>query len=100
MQLGPVQEEFQGVVTVGMRVLVAALETKIAPHLKAMTKVNWAEMDELPDDTSPYMNEVTTRAREMMPQLGEALHPLYDGGHFHCGRSAGSGSGSSFSEVG
>ena len=33
------QEEFQTVVTAGMRVLVAALETRAAPSLKAMTQV-------------------------------------------------------------
>lgn len=40
-------------------------------------QVAWADMEELPDDTSPHMLEITSRAREMMPQLGEALHPLY-----------------------
>ena len=34
-------------------------------------------MEELGEDTSPYMLEVAAKAREMMPQLGEALLPLY-----------------------
>ena len=77
VDLSGVQEDFQTVVTAGMRVLVAALETRTAPHLTAMTKVKWAEIDELGDDTSPYMSELVSTARELMPQLGEALHPLY-----------------------
>ena len=77
IDLSPVQEEFQTVVTAGMRVLVAALETRAAPMLKAMTQVKWAEMDEIGEDTSPYMADLVACARELMPQLGEALHPLY-----------------------
>jgi hypothetical protein len=77
VDLSQVQEEFQTVVTAGMKVLVAALETRTAPHLSAMTKVKWSEIDEIGDDTSPYMSELVATARELMPQLGEALHPLY-----------------------
>jgi len=77
IDLSPVQEEFQTVVTAGMKVLVAALETKASPMLKAMTQVKWAEMEEIGEDTSPYMAELVVMARELMPQLGESLHPLY-----------------------
>jgi hypothetical protein len=77
VDLSPVQEEFQTVVTAGMRVLVAALEHRTAPMLKAMTQVKWAEMEEIGEDTSKYMNDLVAEARELMPQLGEALHPLY-----------------------
>lgn len=77
VDLSAVQEEFQNVVTAGMRVLVAALETRAAPHLNAMTKVKWMELTEIGDDTSPYMSELVACARDLMPQLGEALHPLY-----------------------
>ena len=77
MDLSPVQEEFQGVITAGMKVLVAALETRCAPSLKAMTQGKWAELDELGEDSSPYMLDLVATLRELMPQLGEALHPLY-----------------------
>ena len=40
-----------------MKVLVASLESRIAPHLKQMTSVKWAEIDEIGDDTSHYMQE-------------------------------------------
>jgi len=77
VDLSPVQDEFQTVVTAGMKVLVAALETRTAPMLKAMTQVKWAEMEETGEDTSTYMNDLVATARELMPQLGEALHPTY-----------------------
>ena len=34
-------------------------------------------MEELPDDSSQYMIQMNAAASEMMPQLGEALTPLY-----------------------
>jgi len=77
VDLAPVQEEFQTVVSAGMKVLVAALETRATPMLKAMTTVKWAEMEEIGEDTSPYMNDLVGVARDIMPQLGESLHPLY-----------------------
>ena len=77
VDLGPVKEDFQGGVTAGMRALVVALETRCAPALTAMTKVNWATLEELGDEASPYMLEAVSRSREMMPQLGESLMPLY-----------------------
>lgn len=73
---GP-QEDFQGVVMAGMKVLVAALEARVAGALQAMTRVKWGEMEEMGEDTSAYMTEVVTKLREMLPQLGEALLPLY-----------------------
>mmetsp|Transcript_4589 Transcript_4589/g.14615 ORF Transcript_4589/g.14615 Transcript_4589/m.14615 type:complete len:372 (+) Transcript_4589:1496-2611(+) len=77
VDMSPIQEEFQAVVTSGMKVLVAALESRIAPSLSAMAKIKWDALEELGEDTSPYMLEVAAKAREMMPQLGEALLPLY-----------------------
>jgi len=77
VDLSPAKEDFQGTVTAGMRVLVAALESRLAPALTAMSKVKWDTMDELREDTSPYMVEAVTKAREVMPLLGEALIPLY-----------------------
>jgi len=77
VDLSPVQEEFHTVTTAGMKVLVAALESRVAPHLKQMTQVKWAEIDEIGEDTSHYMQELVAQTRDMMPQLGESLHPLY-----------------------
>jgi len=77
VDLSPVQEEFHTVVTAGMKVLVAALESRIAPHLKSMTKVGWTEIEEIGEDTSQYMQELVACARDLMPQLGESLHSLY-----------------------
>jgi len=77
VDLSGVKEEFQGVVTHGMRVLVAALETRAAPALAQMPKLKWDAMEELSEDTSPYMLEIVGKAREMMPALGEALMPIY-----------------------
>merc|ERR1711981_1367409 len=34
-------------------------------------------MEEVGEDASGYMAELTTCVREIMPMLGEALHPLY-----------------------
>lgn len=77
VDLSAIKEEFQAVVTAGMRVLVAALETRSASALAAMSKLRWDVMDELSEDTSPYMLEIVHKARDLMPQLGEALMPLY-----------------------
>mmetsp|Transcript_30917 Transcript_30917/g.66389 ORF Transcript_30917/g.66389 Transcript_30917/m.66389 type:complete len:734 (-) Transcript_30917:392-2593(-) len=77
IDLSPVKEEFQAVVTTGMRVLVAALETRAAPALATMSKLRWDTMEELGEDTSPYMLDIVAKAREIMPQLGESLMPLY-----------------------
>ena len=73
---GP-QEDFQGAVMAGMRVLVATLESRVAGSLQAMTRVPWGSMEEMGDDTSSYMTEIVGKLREMLPQLGEALLPLY-----------------------
>jgi len=77
VDMSPVQEEFQVVVTEAMKVLVAALETRVAPHLGAMTKVKWSETEEIGEDTSPYMQDLVAAAREMMPQLGESIREVY-----------------------
>jgi len=77
VDLSPVQDEFQNVVTEAMKVLVATLETRTAPHLTAMCKVKWSEIDEIGEDTSPYMFDLVAVARDMMPQLGEALREMY-----------------------
>jgi hypothetical protein len=77
VDLAAAQEDFQGVVTAGMRVLVAALETKAAPALVTMTKLRWDAMDEMSEDTSAYMADIVASARETMRLLGESLHPLY-----------------------
>ena len=42
IDMSPIQEEFQAVVTSGMKVLVAALESRIAPSLSAMAKIKRA----------------------------------------------------------
>ena len=42
-----------------------------------MTRVSWGTMEEMGDDTSAYMAEIVGKLREMLPQLGEALLPLY-----------------------
>ena len=72
VDLSPVQEEFHTVVTAGMKVLVAALESRVAPNLKQMCNVKWTEIDEIGEDTSNYMQELVATARELMPQLGHA----------------------------
>jgi len=77
VDMSRIKDDFQNAVTAGIRVLVATLETRAAPALTAMTKLKWAEMDELSEDTSPYMLEIVAKAREIMPTLGESLMPLY-----------------------
>lgn len=77
VDLSAPQEDFQGVVMEGMKVLVAVLESRVAASLKTMTRMPWETLDELGEDTSTYMTEIVTRLREMLPQLGEALLPLY-----------------------
>ena len=47
LTLSPVQEEYQMVVTAAMKVLIAALETRAAPHLSAMCRLKWSEIDEI-----------------------------------------------------
>ena len=71
------QEHFQGVITAGMKVLVAALETRVANGFTAMRAVKWETMEEVGEDASPFMAEIVGACREMMPQLGETLNPLY-----------------------
>ena len=51
-----------------MKVLVAALETRIAPALGAMTRHKWDLVEELSEDTSQYMLDIVSAARETMPQ--------------------------------
>ena len=51
VDLAPVQEEFHMVVTAGVKVLVAALESRIAPCLKQMCAVKWTEIDEIGEAT-------------------------------------------------
>lgn len=71
------QDDFNGVVDGGMKVLVAALETRVGASLKAMTTIKWDMMEEIGDDTSPYMQGIVKAARKMMPELGEHLSGKY-----------------------
>lgn len=75
VDMGAVQDEFQSVVTSGIKLLVSALETRLTPAQVAMTKIKWDVMEEMGEDTSPYMSEVAAKVREMMPQV----RPLRDG---------------------
>jgi len=50
------------------QVLVAALETRIAPSLGVMTRHKWDLVEELSEDTSQYMRDIVSAARETMPQ--------------------------------
>ncbi|KAL1528081.1 hypothetical protein AB1Y20_009447 [Prymnesium parvum] len=70
-------DDFNGVVDGGMKVLVAALETRVGASLKAMTTIKWDMMEEIGDDTSPYMQGIVKAARKMMPELGEHLSGKY-----------------------
>jgi hypothetical protein len=73
VDMSAVQDEFQGVVTAGIKLLVSALETRLTPALTAMIKIKWDTMEEMGEDTSPFMSEVAARVREVMPQV---RHPL------------------------
>ena len=77
VDLGAVQDAFNGVVDSGMKVLVAALEARVGPHVKAMVGIKWDAMEEIGDDTSQYMQDIVTQTRQMMPQLGEHLSGKY-----------------------
>ena len=45
-------------------------------HPHPHPQVKWADMDDIGEDTSAYMQSLVAVAREMMPQLGEALHKV------------------------
>lgn len=71
------QDDFNGVVDGGMKVLVAALETRVGPSLKSITSIKWDAMEEVGEDTSAYMQGIVRAARKMMPELGEHLSGKY-----------------------
>lgn len=60
-----------------MKVLVAALETRVGASLKSMITIKWDTMEEIGEDTSTYMQGIVKAARKMMPELGEHLSGKY-----------------------
>ncbi len=54
---------------------MAALETRIAPSLGVMTRHKWELVEELSEDTSQYMLDIVSAARETMPQASSRELP-------------------------
>lgn len=70
------QDEFSAVITRALMTLVHGLETKLEIELAAMTRVPWAALESV-GDQSGYVNGISTILSSSVPVLGGLLSPVY-----------------------
>lgn len=70
------QDEFSAVITRALMTLVHGLETKLETELAAMTRVPWAALESV-GDQSEYVNGISAILSSSVPVLGGLLSPVY-----------------------
>lgn len=70
------QDEFSGLITRALSVLVLGMETKLDAELVAMTKVPWASLEAV-GDQSEYVNAISGIFSSSLPVLAGLLSPIY-----------------------
>ncbi|RLN23300.1 vacuolar protein sorting-associated protein 53 A [Panicum miliaceum] len=71
-----VQDEFSAVITKALMTLVHGLETKFDAEMVAMTRVPWATLESV-GDQSEYVNGISSILSSSIPVLGSLLSPTY-----------------------
>ncbi|RLN04853.1 hypothetical protein C2845_PM13G16550 [Panicum miliaceum] len=70
------QDEFSAVITKALMTLVHGLETKFDAEMVAMTRVPWATLESV-GDQSEYVNGISSILSSSIPVLGSLLSPTY-----------------------
>lgn len=76
VDMSEVQDEFSAVITKALVTLVHGLETKFDSEMAAMTRVPWATLESV-GDQSEYVNGINMILTTSIPVLGRLLSPLY-----------------------
>ena len=87
LDFGPVEEEFNGLLTQALGVLAAGAETRLEQVLAAMLRCKWAELEAV-GDQSEYVSQLNSTLQAYVPQLGALLGKTYF--HFFCEKLAAS----------
>lgn len=70
------QDEFSGLITRALSVLVLGMETRLDAELAAMTKVQWASLEAV-GDQSEYVNAISNIFSSSLPVLANLLSAVY-----------------------
>lgn len=76
VDMSEVEDEFSAVITKALVTLVNGLETKFDIEMAAMTRVPWATLESV-GDQSEYVNNIKMILNGSIPVLGTLLSPLY-----------------------
>ncbi|MCO5581011.1 hypothetical protein L7F22_034887 [Adiantum nelumboides] len=76
VDMAEVQDEFSVVITRALATLVQGLETKLEAELAAMTRMAWATVESV-GDQSEYVNGISAVLSSSVPAIGALLSPLY-----------------------
>ncbi|CAL9129784.1 unnamed protein product [Musa textilis] len=76
VDMSEVQDEFSAVITKALVTLVHGLETKFDAEMIAMTRVPWASLESV-GDQSEYVNGINSILASSVPMLGSLLSPTY-----------------------
>ncbi|CAN1159233.1 Vacuolar protein sorting-associated protein 53 A [Linum perenne] len=74
--MSAVEEEFSGLITDALMTLVHGLETKFDVEMAAMTRVPWATLESV-GDQSGYVNGINMILTSSTPVLGSLLAPVH-----------------------
>ncbi|KAL9259593.1 Vacuolar protein sorting-associated protein 53 A-like protein, partial [Drosera capensis] len=76
VDMSEVQDEFKAVIVKALVTLVLGLETKFDAEMGAMTRVPWATLESV-GDQSEYVNGINTILTTSVPLLGSLLSPIH-----------------------
>ncbi|EPS73349.1 hypothetical protein M569_01407, partial [Genlisea aurea] len=76
IDMSEVQDEFTAVITKALITLVNGIETKFDAEMVVMTRVPWATLESV-GDQSVYVNGINTILAASIPVLGKLLSPIY-----------------------
>lgn len=76
VDISVVEEEFSGLITEALMTLVHGLETKFDAEMAAMTRVPWATLESV-GDQSEYVNGINMILSSSIPALGRLLSPIH-----------------------
>ncbi|KAE9594799.1 hypothetical protein Lal_00013310 [Lupinus albus] len=76
VDMSEVQDEFSAVITKSLVTLVHGLETKFDIEMAAMSRVPWATLESV-GDQSEYVNAINLILTTSIPALGSLLSPVY-----------------------
>ncbi|KAI0507396.1 hypothetical protein KFK09_013521 [Dendrobium nobile] len=76
VDMSEVQDEYSAVITKALLTLVQGIETKFDAEMVAMTRVPWASLESV-GDQSEYVNGINSILTSSIPTLGSLLSPTY-----------------------